>query len=918
MQSWILWLLALILSVFVLLVFSPFGQINTSIPTIPKTSESKAVETKAYLTVNGQSIDQDRIEEAYQQYLTQQTQLYQQYGQDLEAQLSDAGDGAYLELSLKATALQQLIDTILIEQEQGKLKISVTEKEILEKTDEDYQRILQLVRERNGWDEKALAEFLQSNRQLTLEQFKNQIREQAQKQLIRTKTTEVILGNLDTSDESLIAYIEENRDRYAAEILEEVDLDEEQIKAYYEKNKSNYAKTLYKTSHILVAVEADAASEKVEAAKKKALEIRDKLTKQAADFAELAKEFSDDPGSKELGGDLGLVDKDTPFAPEFLVALLKLNAEQISEPVRSQFGFHIIKAVEKKESTYDDVREEVESDYSAERQDQLFSEWVQLAKKKQAPRWQEIAKTVRADWLAATSQKKLDAWLQESRRVARLTIGDELMQAALYEKEGKTNEALALYEKLAQAKSLVDLYTPYYAARIYQARLAEAESRKAELEKTPSPTQSVELKKVSDQIALFTRKSIEYLTQIITGEAKGNAKLFDTLIGFDDQNPLVHYKYGLWLYGENTIGDTRSQESNKTREALAHIRRAIELKPDYGDALITYGNILSSNGNFGTAVEYYEQALPQTKGTALVQLQEKMADAYLGLQSWEKAKTFYSQLNKLQPAEIKFMVALGDIAFETKNYQTAQDFYKKAYEKEPEKIDYSLKLAKSYAKTGSIDKAIALLQTVTKDSPYLGEAWIELGDIHQSRGARPEALRAYRDGFARTAEKELIEKLGEAILLLEPNDDATRLKLAAVYKSQYIYENAIQHFEIVLSHNSSREQKLEALEGLAESMRGRADYEKARNYYISALSITTETNQRIKLNEKVTDMELQIAGPGNPFSDKGKEALFQLGTLYLSQQQASLAQEVLEKLKAMDANFRKTEVQALLEKIKGS
>jgi len=811
--------------------FMPMGQ-KASLPNKPPTQSVQPAETIAFLAINGESLDQKRVEDAFDQYLAQQTQAYQQFGQDLGAQLNDAGDGAYLKLTLKATALQQLMDDVLFRQEQGKRKISASKEEVEEKFKQDYQEVLNFVKARYDWDEQGLVRFLKEQRQQELAQFQSQIREQALQQLLLAKTKEAIGGQSQPTEIELISFIQENRTRYEADILGEVPLDEAQVKAFYEKNKSIYAKTLYKTSHILIAVDKDAANEKVEEAQKKAENIRDKIVKQNVDFAQLAKEVSDDPGSKELGGDLGMVDKETPFVPKFLEALFKLEAGQVSTPVRSQFGFHLIKAVEKKESTFEDVKEEVESAYTAERQDQLFQEWIDAAKKHQASHWDEISKTVRDDFVANARDKKVSEWLTQARNGAKLVIRDELLRAALLGKEGKPDEALALYAKLSEASSLSDPYTPYYAARIYQAKLTSAETRKAEIEKSPSPAQATELKKITDEIALFTQKTLIYLTKTIEGPATGNARLFDTLLGLDDQNPLVHYKYGVWLYGENTLGESRTNESDKTREALAHIKRAIELKPNYADALVLYGNILSANGNFGTAVEYYEQALPLMQRPALLQLQEKLADAYLGLEQWDQAKALYTQLNKIQPDNIKFIVALGDVAYATGAYVSAQNFYKTAFEKEPTKIDYSLKLAKSAAKTGATEEAIKMLSRVTKDSPYLGEAWLELGELHKTHGSTEEALLAYREGFSRTAEKEILEKLGEAILVLAPNDSVTRLKLASVYKSQYIYENAIQHYEQILTQNTSKEQKLETYEGLAESMRGRAEYEKARDYYV--------------------------------------------------------------------------------------
>ena len=84
------------------------------------------------------------------------------------------------------------------------------------------------------------------------------------------------------------------------------------------------------------------------AKEKKAKEIAEKV-KSGGDFAALAKENSEDPGSKENGGDLDFFSRER-MVPEFANAAFKMNKGDISDPVKTQFGFHIIKVTDKKES----------------------------------------------------------------------------------------------------------------------------------------------------------------------------------------------------------------------------------------------------------------------------------------------------------------------------------------------------------------------------------------------------------------------------------------------------------------------------------------------------------------------------------------------------------------------------------------
>src|SRR5581483_4690528 len=118
--------------------------------------------------------------------------------------------------------------------------------------------------------------------------------------------------------------------------------DEADLKARYEKEKSRFgAPEEREASHILISVPKNATPAQQKAALAKAQQI-DKLAKApGADFAQLAKQYSDDLGSKNQGGDLGWLQKgDTD--PAFEAALFAMKKGQISDPVLSPEGYHII------------------------------------------------------------------------------------------------------------------------------------------------------------------------------------------------------------------------------------------------------------------------------------------------------------------------------------------------------------------------------------------------------------------------------------------------------------------------------------------------------------------------------------------------------------------------------------------------
>jgi peptidyl-prolyl cis-trans isomerase D len=149
-----------------------------------------------------------------------------------------------------------------------------------------------------------------------------------------------------TPEKVSIEYVElSKKDLVSADIL-----DEETLKTYYEERKASFTKPgQWKARHILIQVAPNADIAKKEIAHKKAQEILVKI--QAGEsFEELAKQFSDDRGSKSKGGDLGWFGSDIMVKP-FQDALKVMKVGEVSELVKSPFGFHIIKL--------DDVKPEV-------------------------------------------------------------------------------------------------------------------------------------------------------------------------------------------------------------------------------------------------------------------------------------------------------------------------------------------------------------------------------------------------------------------------------------------------------------------------------------------------------------------------------------------------------------------------------
>jgi peptidyl-prolyl cis-trans isomerase C len=126
------------------------------------------------------------------------------------------------------------------------------------------------------------------------------------------------------------------------------DASDADAKDFYEKNPQHFDQPeQIRASHILFRLEADASPEKVTATLKKAEGALERAKKE--DFAKLAGELSEEPGAAERGGDLNFFPRKGAMVEPFAEAAFKLKTGEISpEPVRSEFGYHIIKATDRK------------------------------------------------------------------------------------------------------------------------------------------------------------------------------------------------------------------------------------------------------------------------------------------------------------------------------------------------------------------------------------------------------------------------------------------------------------------------------------------------------------------------------------------------------------------------------------------
>ena len=168
-------------------------------------------------------------------------------------------------------------------------------------------------------------------------------------------------NNIDlfqSNEELDVEYLEINIE----DVAQQVQFSGDEIRDYYENNLDRFVSNEErKSSHILVAIDEDTTDEQ---AAKLIKEIQTKLETET--FEELAKQYSDDPGSAAQGGDLGWAETGL-FVPEFESALFSMNVGDTSEAVKTDFGYHLIRMDDIKpgqQQAFEDIEYELELEYS--------------------------------------------------------------------------------------------------------------------------------------------------------------------------------------------------------------------------------------------------------------------------------------------------------------------------------------------------------------------------------------------------------------------------------------------------------------------------------------------------------------------------------------------------------------------------
>ena len=367
-------------------------------------SYTNSVDTSV-ATVNGEAISQQAFNKAYQ---AQRGRMAQQFGEMFDTLSNDVNYMA----NFRQGVLDNLINEKLIDQNSEALAIRVSDlrlKETIRKMPEfqvdgafDNNRYLAMINQAGFFQSSDFRDYLRvemTRRQLSQAliatefnlpyQEKLQLALQNQTRDIRfaTISAEQFKATIELTDEEVNSYYLANQARFqnkeqvkvdyisldVADLAKDINVSDEDVAKYYQENSTSFTEAAQRRiSHILIEFNDGNADD--EAAKTQAQAVLTRL-EQGEDFAVLAKEVSNDTFSGENGGDLEWLEPGVMEVSFDEAALALVNVGDISQLVKTSFGYHVLKLTDYKEEVVQalaDVQAELRSKLSNDQAQEKF------------------------------------------------------------------------------------------------------------------------------------------------------------------------------------------------------------------------------------------------------------------------------------------------------------------------------------------------------------------------------------------------------------------------------------------------------------------------------------------------------------------------------------------------------------------
>ena len=817
-------------------------------------SGTSSPELKFAAIVGSDRVSLEPLNARATQMMTQYENLYSQAGMD-PSTLFNGASGAMLKLRLESGALSDLIRETIYAQEARSRGIRVADSVIDAELVTQYGQVLTS----NGITEDQLKVYLESQGK-TLESFKASLRPAIATQLLVSAVNAEVAPGSTPTEEELASYFEKNIAKYDAG---------EQVHAM----------------HILVA---DLAT---------AQQVEKELI-EGTDFAALAAKYSTDAGSKAAGGDLGWFERGK-MVPEFEDAAFSLQPGETSEPVQTQYGYHIIRVVERKDA--------------------------------HTPTLAEIRDQVLADVRTENRTAQGQAWYAEVRKTKKVEIGIPVVQAFMMQ-EQDIDRGLAEFERLRSEDKGTDPYLSYYIGQIYEAKASSAASERKTLEAVTSPTPE-QTSRIA-QLKAVERESKDkalaaYVVLVEDGEV--DEGLLTKILNFDPGNMTAMMAMGTLL-----------AEKGDSEGAQTRYEQVITANPQSTDALTVSGDLAQKDGNYALAKQRFQQALALRARDVSVEL--KLVAVFLALDDIAGADAMTATIRQTDPQNSRLAIAEADVAkaklgqaagerdaLKAKSNRTAaeetqlaalgrqvDELYQAAvtrYEtaiKAGGNLDLNVKLGETHLLAGKLDAAEKELQAVLVRSPYRADAYEDLAKINLVRGLTDKALEQLRTALARSFDINQRIRLAEQIVKLDPKDTSTRLRLAKLYGDDGQSSAAVREFGQLIAADPAME---EAYSGIAKAYVARAEYDSALEYLKRGVAGVKQDAAKIRLYQQVVDTDQADVGQGKPLSSAGLDALIEIAKLDIPRGDKTDARSRLTQVQSVDGTYRASEVSSLLEQL---
>jgi len=163
------------------------------------------------------------------------------------------------------------------------------------------------------------------------------------------------------------------------DLLSKITISDEELKAAFAANPALYAEPETVTArHILVLVKPNASKSEEDAALTRLKEIQKRVTAPGADFGKIASETTDDTASKSGGGSLGAFQRGM-MVPEFEKAAFELKVGEISQPIKTNYGYHLIKVEDHKQGeapTFEKAKDRVRYQVMSKTHDRVLTDKI--------------------------------------------------------------------------------------------------------------------------------------------------------------------------------------------------------------------------------------------------------------------------------------------------------------------------------------------------------------------------------------------------------------------------------------------------------------------------------------------------------------------------------------------------------------